>query len=186
MKENGRIEKYISDSTKKIIGVKTKLPASKYTFNDCRAFHHLIGLSGYYKVKIWFYEFNITNKKQSESLLLLKLSNLIVFDNDIFKVDYMSSFFELAKYYEIAVARKAELNKNIAKMKAIYDYHKLVLEESDKEKLKKLRKNITDAEQLKRDTLFTEIDGKYIPSELQTVIQSIAYDLRRLFLKGKL
>lgn len=168
----------MSESKLQYIVTKKKLLKSKYTFSKFAVLHHLPGLGAYKGADSWLYEFDLSNNKQAQSFLMLKMVDDIVLDVNSSNIKNIDIFFStLEKHQEISAKRK-EIDLEISKAKTLMNYHRLILNEPDKEVMTKLRQAYRYAEKNRENKLneaFPSNERKRVMKIIEQVHRDICF-----------
>lgn len=135
----------------RLIIVKRKLSKKIYSFSNFIALHHVQGISAFYKANCWIYQFDLSDEKQAKSLFTLKLNNEILLDSETCSVNNFSLLFDLISVHSKATKEKQRLQLEVSKAKALYNYHKIVLEEKNRDILNQLSNEYKKVEQEKKE-----------------------------------
>lgn len=167
----------------RIIITKNKLARSKFKFSRGVALHHIKGIGGYYKINCWVYAFDEDDNSQAKSLLSLILQNSVLVDSKSTDIKNLDKIFKIIDEYENIAEAKRSIDLEIAKAKTIYHYHKLVLNETDKNKLNELKAVYKQLEANKREKLnytFTYQFRRKVQDQLNQIRDKIRLELRTL------
>ena len=162
-------------TSERVILVKNKLAKSKYTFSKGLAIHHLPSI-GYFNHRGWLYLFDTEQPDHKQSILLLQLSSLILWDSAKNPDSSLEWTFNIQEEYERINRDKKSILLEIKKAETLLNYHKFILEETSAEKLNPLKERVKRAKEHK----------KHIPKlshSREDLLRKISLDLRLLFKK---